>query len=96
MKIPVVAQDPIERQVMQVMRENYAQIEGDVLQSCRTKINNEFYDEFIHQAKVQKNNVDNVDLKTILTVIKDAYLNAGMNKDAIAIDSQIARLDVKA
>lgn len=96
MEIPIVVQDPIERQVTQVMRENYAQIESDVMQNCRTKINNEFYDEFIHQAKVQKNNVDDTDLKTILTVIKNAYLKAGMNKDAIAIDSQIARLDVKA
>ena len=49
-----IPQDNIERQVKQVMRENYASMETDVYNSCRKKIKDEFYDKFISKAKAQE------------------------------------------
>lgn len=90
-----IQQDSIERQVKQVMRENYASMENDVYNSCRKKINDEFYDKFISQAKAQRSQIGDDDLKILLSTLKKSYESSGMHKDAKALEVQISKLDVK-
>lgn len=90
-----IPQDSIERQVKQVMRENYASMENDVYNSCRKKINDEFYDKFISQAKAQRSQIGDDDLKILLSTLKKSYESSGMINDAKAIEAQIAKLDVR-
>ena len=90
-----IPQDSIERQVKQVMRENYASMENDVYNSCRKKINDEFYDKFISQAKAQRSQIGDDDLKILLSTLKKSYESSGMLNDARAIEAQISKLDVR-
>ena len=90
-----IPQDSIERQVKQVMRENYASMENDVYNSCRKKINDEFYDKFISQAKAQRSQIGDDDLKILLSTLKKSYESSGMINDAKAIEAQISKLDVR-
>lgn len=90
-----IPQDSIERQVKQVMRENYASMETDVYNSCRKKIKDEFYDKFISQAKAQRSQIGDDDLKILLSTLKKSYESSGMHKDAKVLEAQISKLDVK-
>lgn len=90
-----IPQDSIERQVKQVMRENYASLENDVYNSCRKKIKDEFYGKFISKAKAQRSQIGDDDLKILLSTLKKSYENSGMINDARAIEAQIAKLDVR-
>ena len=90
-----IPQDSIERQVKQVMRENYASMENDVYNNCRKRINDEFYDKFISQAKAQRSHIGDDDLKILLSTLKKSYESSGMHKDAKALEAQISKLDVK-
>lgn len=90
-----IPQDSIERQVKQVMRENYASMERDVYNNCRKKINDDFYDKFVSQTKLQRSQIGNDDLKILLSALKKSYESSRMLDDAKAIEAQIAKLDVK-
>ncbi len=90
-----IPQDNIERQIKQVMRENYASMEKDVYNNCRKRINDEFYDKFISQARAQRSQIGDDDLKILLSTLKKSYENSGMHKDAKALEAQIAKLDVR-
>ncbi len=90
-----IPQDSIERQVKQVMRENYASMENDVYNSCRKKINDEFYDKFISQTKAHRSQIGDDDLKILLSTLKKSYESSGMLNDARAIEAQISKLDVR-
>ncbi len=91
----LIPQDSIERQIKQVMRENYASMEKDVYNNCRKKINDEFYDKFVSQTKLQRSKIGDDDLKILLSTLKKSYESSGMINDAKAIEAQIAKLDVK-
>lgn len=91
----LIPQDSIERQIKQVMRENYASMEKDVYNNCRKKINDEFYDKFVSQTKLQRSQIGDDDLKILLSTLKKSYESSGMLNDAKAIEAQIAKLDVK-
>lgn len=91
----LIPQDSIERQIKQVMRENYASMEKDVYNNCRKKINDEFYDKFVSQTKLQRSQIGDDDLKILLSTLKKSYESSGMINDAKAIEAQIAKLDVK-
>ena len=90
-----IPQDSIERQIKQVMRENYASMEKDVYNNCRKRINDEFYDKFISKAKAQRSQIGDDDLKILLSTLKKSYESSGMHKDAKALEAQISKLDVK-
>lgn len=91
----LIPQDSIERQIKQVMRENYASMEKDVYNNCRKKINDEFYDKFVSQTRLQRSQIGDDDLKILLSTLKKSYKSSGMLDDAKAIEAQIAKLDVK-
>ena len=59
------------------------------------KINDEFYDKFISQAKAQRSQIGDDDLKILLSTLKKSYESSGMINDAKAIEAQIAKLDVR-
>ena len=90
-----IPQDSIERQIKQVMRENYASMEKDVYNNCRKRINDEFYDKFISKAKAQRSQIGDDDLKILLSTLKKSYESSGMHKDAKVLEAQISKLDVK-
>ena len=90
-----IPQDNIERQVKQVMRENYASMEKDVYNNCRKRINDEFYDKFISKAKAQRSQIGDDDLKILLSTLKKSYENSGMHKDAKVLEAQISKLDIR-
>lgn len=90
-----IPQDSIERQIKQVMRENYASMEKDVYNNCRKRINDEFYDKFISQARAQRSQIGDDDLKILLSTLKKSYENSGMHKDAKALEAQISKLDIR-
>lgn len=90
-----IPQDSIERQIKQVMRENYASMEKDVYNNCRKRINDEFYDKFISQARAQRSPIGDDDLKILLSTLKKSYENSGMHKDAKALEAQISKLDIR-
>ena len=91
----LIPQDSIERQIKQVMRENYASMEKDVYNNCRKKINDDFYDKFVSQTRLQRSQIGDDDLKILLSTLKKSYESSGMINDAKAIEAQIAKLDVK-
>lgn len=95
MKISFRGQDDVERQVKQVMRENYTSMEDEVLKNCRAKIDKEFRGDFAHKMQTQRSEIGNQDAVNMLTILKDAYKGAGMQQDAQALSAQISRLDVK-
>lgn len=91
----LIPQDSIERQIKQVMRENYASMEKDVYNNCRKKINDDFYDKFVSQTRLQRSQIGDDDLKILLSTLKKSYESSRMLDDAKAIEAQIAKLDVK-
>ncbi len=91
----LIPQDSIERQIKQVMRENYASMEKDVYNNCRKKINDDFYDKFVSQTRLQRSQIGDDDLKILLSTLKKSYESSRMLDDAKAIEVQIAKLDVK-
>lgn len=88
--------DIMENQIKQVMRENYASMEGDIVKDCTDKVNQDFRPVFNRQAAKLKNGIGQNDLKILLTTLKDAYNHAGMVNDSSVIEQQLKRLDVEA
>lgn len=97
MKISFKSQpDNLEKHVNQLMRENYFKIEKDVINRCCENIDNKYKSEFDFKLKEVENSPSNKDLVTILSSLKDAYSQSGLNKDAECIDNQIKKLDIQA
>ena len=88
--------DIMENQIKQVMRENYASMEADIIKDCTDKVSQDFRPVFNRQAAKLKTGIGQNDLKTILTTLKDAYNKAGMTKDSSVLEQQLKRLDVEA
>lgn len=77
------------------MRENYASLESEVLQKATEEVNNKFKPVFNRQiGKLQAETGKN-DLKNILSTLKDAYQNAGLQRDSEVLEKQIRKLDLE-
>lgn len=88
--------DNLEKHVKQVMRENYASMENEVVNNCAKNIDEKYRSEFVYKLKKVENNPSNKDLATILKTLKDSYSQAGMTKDSEVLEKQIEKLDVQA
>lgn len=88
--------DNLEKQVNQLMRENYSKIEKDIVDNCINKIDNQYNSEFNYRLKKVEHTPGNKDLVSILSTLKNAYKQSGLNKDVECIDNQIKKLDVQA
>ena len=97
MKISFKSQpDNLEKHVNQLMRENYAKIEKDIVNDCINKIDSRYSDEFDYNLKRVEFSPNDKDLVSILSSLKEAYQQSGLNKDVECIDNQIKKLDVQA
>ena len=97
MKISFKSQpDNLEKHVNQLMRENYAKIEKDIVNDCINKIDSRYNSEFNYKLKQVEFSPSDKDLVSILGSLKEAYQQSGLNKDVECIDNQIKKLDVQA
>mgnify|MGYP000260072776 FL=1 len=97
MKISFKSQpDNLEKHVNQLMRENYAKIEKDIVNDCINKIDSRYNDEFNYNLRRVEFSPSDKDLVWILASLKEAYQQSGLNKDVECIDNQIKKLDVQA
>lgn len=88
--------DNLEKHVNQLMRENYSKIEKDIVDNCIKKVDNQYNSEFNYKIKKVEHYPSDKDLVTILSSLKDAYKQCGLNKDVDCINNQIKKLDVQA
>ena len=85
----------IENQVKQVMRENYAAMENEIIDNSCQKIKGQFFDDFQNAIRKTQNEIGKKDLVNILTTLKSAYFQAGLTKDAEVLDTQIKQIDLQ-
>lgn len=76
----------LNRQVKQIMRENFAHMQESITENARKQINNEFTDKFEKEIKKSQNLPVQQDTKLILNELKTAYRNAALQWDVDAID----------
>lgn len=76
----------LKRQVKQIMRENFADMQSSITENARKQINNEFTDKFEKEIKKSQNLPIRQDTKLILNELKTAYRNAALQWDVDAID----------
>lgn len=76
----------LNRQVKQIMRENFADMQNSIIENARKQINNEFTDKFEKEIKKSQNIPIQQDTKLILNELKTAYRNAALQWDVDAID----------
>lgn len=76
----------LNRQVKQIMRENFADMQNSIIENARKQINNEFKDKFEKEIKKSQNIPIQQDTKLILNELKTAYRNAALQWDVDAID----------
>ncbi len=88
--------DTIKYQVKQVMRDEQKTYEDLIFDNCTKKLNEKYMDEFNVKINDARNNLTKQDKITVLSMLKDAYNDAGMKKDAAVIDAQIGKLNVEA
>ena len=88
--------DNLKNQVQQLMRENYSQMENEIVTKCSQKIDEKYKSNFDFKLRRIEHSPNNKDLVAILTSLKDAYKQSGLNKDVECISNQIKALDVQA
>ena len=76
----------LNRQVKQLMRENFADMQNSIIENARKQTNNEFKDKFEKEIKKSQNIPIQQDTKLILNELKTAYRNAALQWDVDAID----------
>lgn len=97
MKISFKTQpDILKNQVQQLMRENYSQMEQDLVDKCTKKVDEKYNSDFYYELRKVEYHPGDKDLVSILSTLKDAYKQSGLTKDVECIDNQIKKLDTKA
>lgn len=84
----------LDKHVNQIMRENYAALENDIINDCSKNIENKYRSDFDYELRQVENRPGDKDLVSILVSLKDAYSQSGRQKDVECIDNQIKKLDV--
>lgn len=88
--------DTIKYQVKQVMRDEQKSYEKQIFDICTKKIEDKYLDEFNLRITQAQNNLTQKDKITVLSLLRDAYKDAGMNKEAEVMAAQIGKLNVEA
>lgn len=97
MQISCKAQpDNLEKHIKQVMRENYASMENEVVNKCSKNIEDKYRSEFQYKLKKVENNPSNKDIAAILSSLKEAYSQSGLKTDSEILDKQLQKLDIQA
>lgn len=88
MKISFKTQpDILKNQVQQLMRENYSQMEQDLVDKCTKKVDEKYKSDFNYKLKKVEYCPSDKDLISILSSLKDAYKQSGLTKDVECIDN---------
>ncbi len=82
-------QSIIEAQTKQLMRENMQEIAKQTITSVSKQIDAQYKDEFFKKINSQSKEINDNDIKIILTDLQEAYANAGMEEDSKAIQRHL-------
>ena len=89
-------QNIMDVQIKQVMRENFNSFETEAIKKCSEEVNNSFRPRFNREIAKLQTQTNKNDLINLLTTLKNAYSDAGLQKDSDVLGMQIKKLDVEA
>lgn len=84
--------DYIETQTKQIIRENFVTIQDEAANNVFQVVEHKYRDEFTHKIEQSKKTIGVQDIISIFTDLRDAYSDAGLNKDADVIGAYIKKL----
>jgi len=72
----------IERQVKQIMQENFDDMKATIIENSSKEINDKFLPEYQAMIEKDKGKINENDTNTFFKTLATAYQNAGLTKDA--------------
>lgn len=87
-----IQDDYVETQTKQALRDSFETIKNEATEKVSQVIEGKYQDEFVRKIEESKKTVSKNDIISIFTELREAYLEAGMEKDASILGDRIVKL----